>query len=41
VELGLSLPGIRTALNVDKGMVLLRTSLDRQKEFPGDNREAG
>jgi rsbT antagonist protein RsbS len=41
VELGLSLPGIRTALNVDKGMVLLQASLDRQKELPGDNREAG
>jgi rsbT antagonist protein RsbS len=27
VELGLSLPGIRTALNVDKGMKLLRDSL--------------
>jgi rsbT antagonist protein RsbS len=25
VELGLSLPGIRTALDVDKGMGLLRT----------------
>src|SRR5215472_13117591 len=26
-ELGLSLPGIRTALNVDRGMQLLRSSL--------------
>jgi rsbT antagonist protein RsbS len=32
VELGLSLPGIRTALNVEKGMELLGGSL-RQKEF--------
>ena len=41
VELGLSLPGIRTALNVDKGMALLRTSLDPQKEILGDNSETG
>lgn len=27
VELGMSLPGIRTALNVDKGMELLRLSV--------------
>lgn len=28
VELGLSLRGVRTALNVERGMVLLRNSLD-------------
>jgi rsbT antagonist protein RsbS len=32
VELGLSLPGIRTALNVDRGMELLNSSLS----FQGD-----
>jgi len=27
VELGLALPGVRTSLNIDKGMELLRASL--------------
>lgn len=32
VELGMSLDGVRTALNVDAGMELLRNTLDGQKE---------
>jgi rsbT antagonist protein RsbS len=38
VELGLSLPGIRTALNVDKGMDLLRSLRDSEGPLLG-NRE--
>jgi len=33
VELGMSLPGVRTALNVDAGMELLRESVNGNKEM--------
>jgi rsbT antagonist protein RsbS len=32
VELGMSLPGIRTALNVEKGMALLRASMEADED---------
>jgi rsbT antagonist protein RsbS len=32
VELGLSLPGVRTALNVERGMALLRSSLNSPED---------
>jgi rsbT antagonist protein RsbS len=31
VELGLSLPGIRTALNIDRGMAMLRAAADEDR----------
>lgn len=36
VELGLSLPGVRTALNVDRGMALLRASLAEEANGAGE-----
>ena len=38
VELGMSLPGVRTALNVEKGMAMLQSSV-RGKELIGDDTE--
>ena len=40
VELGLSLPGIRTALNVDRGMSLLRASVSELEDVADDRRES-
>ena len=36
VELGLSLPGIRTALNIDRGMEMLRAAADEDKLYSKD-----
>jgi rsbT antagonist protein RsbS len=33
VELGLPLKGVHTALNVEKGMNLLRSKIDREKDL--------
>jgi rsbT antagonist protein RsbS len=41
VELGLSLRGVRTALNVEKGMNLLRASLRSPAEESSDGSDEG
>jgi rsbT antagonist protein RsbS len=38
VELGMSLAGVRTALNVDAGMELLRDSVNGHKDAVYDSR---
>ena len=40
VELGLTLPGVRTALNVEKGMALLQASVSADGTVPDDSRGA-
>jgi rsbT antagonist protein RsbS len=35
VELGMSLPGVKTALDVDAGMELLRSAVNGEREFYG------
>ena len=37
VELGMSLTGVRTALNVEKGMAMLQASLNGKEPFGRDN----
>ena len=37
VELGLALPNVRTALNVEKGMALLQRALAQQEASDGDS----
>jgi rsbT antagonist protein RsbS len=40
VELGLSLPGVRTALNVERGMAFLHGAVDHRLGGPADDHRA-
>ncbi len=39
VELGLELTGIRTALNVERGMALIQSRLSEEDDGPGSDRD--
>ena len=41
VELGLEMTGVRTALNVERGMALIRSRLDDDAREDGDDGEPG
>ncbi len=41
VELGMSLPGIQTALNVELGMEMLKASMNERNEFAGEDAKDG
>jgi rsbT antagonist protein RsbS len=41
VELGLSLPGVRTALNAERGMAIIRARLDDEGFIPADEAARG